>query len=88
MESNRFESNGIEGDSELKRHGNGYNIKFRQKDARVVRWFSLEPQMAKFISFSPYNFVVNSPNILNDIKGSEPNVAQSITVEEFISYLK
>ena len=68
-EGYRYEFNGMEGDSEFKGQGNSYTTEFRQYDARVGRWLSLDPLMAKFPWQSPYCAMDNNPICLVDPQG-------------------
>jgi RHS repeat-associated protein len=70
-ESYRRGFNGMEGDSEFKGQGNSYTTEFRQYDARVGRWLSLDPLMAKLPWQSPYCAMDNNPISLVDPLGSE-----------------
>ena len=63
--------NGMEGDSEFKGQGNSYTTEFRQYDARMGRWLSLDPLMDKFPWQSPYCAMDNNPINLVDPLGSE-----------------
>ena len=69
MDSYRYAFNGMEGDSEFKGQGNSYTTEFRQYDARVGRWLSLDPLMAKFPWQSPYCAMDNNPISLVDPQG-------------------
>ncbi|MGB0429702.1 MAG: RHS repeat domain-containing protein [Bacteroidia bacterium] len=75
LNSSTYGFNGMERDDELNGVGNSYNTHFRQYDPRIARWFSLDPKMKKFTSFSPYNFSLNTPTILNDPRGDDPITA-------------
>ncbi|MEN9301999.1 MAG: hypothetical protein RL264_428, partial [Bacteroidota bacterium] len=68
----RYGFNGMESDPEFKGQGNSYTTEFRQYDARVGRWLSLDPLKEKFVAFNPFNFNLNNPLIFNDIKGDRP----------------
>lgn len=59
--SYRYGFNGMEKDDELKGQGNSYTSLFRSYDARIGRWFSPDPLMDQFPSFSPYSSYDNNP---------------------------
>jgi RHS repeat-associated protein len=71
MDSYRYGFNGMEADDEVKGQGNSYTTEFRQYDARVGRWLSLDPLMAKFPLQSPYVAFDNNPIYYVDPLGSE-----------------
>lgn len=48
-----------------------YDFGARMYDARVGRFVSIDPLAAKYPSFSPYNFVLNSPIFLKDPDGRD-----------------
>jgi len=64
--------NGMEKDDEVKGQGNSYTTEFRQYDARLGRWLSLDPLMAKFPFLSAFISYNNNPIVFNDIKGDIP----------------
>jgi RHS repeat-associated protein len=59
----------MEGDNEVKGQGNSYTTEFRQYDARLGRWLSLDPLMAQFPWQSPYCAMNNNPISLIDPTG-------------------
>jgi len=67
----RYGFNGMEGDSEFKGQRNSYTTEFRQYDARLGRWLSLDPLDKKYSSFSPYSAFNNNPVYFIDPKGLE-----------------
>jgi RHS repeat-associated protein len=67
----RYGFNGMEKDDEFKGQGNSYTTEFRQYDARVGRWLSLDPLMNKYPYLTPFNFVGNSTNMYVDKKGDK-----------------
>jgi hypothetical protein len=72
----------MEKDPEIKGEGNEYTTEFRQYDARLGRWLSIDPLVAKFAAHSPFNAFLNSPFINVDIKGSEATVIHANSPEE------
>ncbi|RFS21148.1 hypothetical protein DVR12_17590 [Chitinophaga silvatica] len=69
--------NGKENDNEVKGEGNQVDFGARIYDPRIGRWNSLDPYQKKYPSFSPYNFVLNSPNYLKDVDGRDVGVTIS-----------
>jgi RHS repeat-associated protein len=65
----RYGFNGMEKDDEFKGEGNSYTTEFRQYDARVGRWLSLDPVIHH--QFSPYIAFDNNPLSIIDPKGSD-----------------
>jgi RHS repeat-associated protein len=65
----RFSFNGKEKTDEIYGDGNGVDFGDRIYDPRIGRWLSLDPMMAKYSAWSPYNYTANSPILLKDIKG-------------------
>lgn len=59
----------MEKDDEVKGNGNSYTTDFRQYDARLGRWLSIDPLYAKFPWQSPYVAFDNNPVYYNDPKG-------------------
>jgi RHS repeat-associated protein len=80
----RYGFNGKENDNEVKGAGNQLDFGARIYDSRLGRWFSPDPLEAKFTSFSPYNYSLNSPIIFKDIDGRDIVIAgkngSSITI--------
>jgi RHS repeat-associated protein len=68
-QSYRYGFNGMEADDEVKGSGNSYTTEFRQYDAGVGRWLSLDPLKMQFPSWTPYNFVYNNALNLVDRDG-------------------
>ncbi len=66
-----FSGTSGEKDDEFKGEGNSYTTEFRQYDARVGRWLSLDPLMGKFPWQSPYVAFDNNPIYYVDPLGSE-----------------
>lgn len=61
-----------EKDDEVKGKGNSYTTYYRHYDPRIGRWKSLDPEMEKYASHSPYNYNFNSPLNYTDIEGDSP----------------
>ncbi|MFD2561872.1 RHS repeat domain-containing protein, partial [Aquimarina rubra] len=57
----RYGFNGMEKDDELKGEGNSYEYGGRMLDPRIGRWFKIDLEFKKLPSYTPYNFVKNSP---------------------------
>ena len=66
----RYGFNGMEKDEELSL--GIYATLWRMYDARIGRWSSLDPEMHKFPSSSPYSAMANNPIVLADIFGNCP----------------
>jgi RHS repeat-associated protein len=67
----RYWFNGMESDPEFKGQGNSYTTEFRQYDARVGRWLSLDPLAHKYSDMSPYNSFCNNPIYFIDKNGDD-----------------
>jgi RHS repeat-associated protein len=65
VDSYRFGYNGMESCSEV----NAYLTDFRMLDARIGRWWSIDPLSAQAAFLSPYNAMNNSPLSLIDPSG-------------------
>ena len=63
----RYGFNGMEKDDEAKGKGNSYTSLFRNYDARLARWLSIDPKMTAEIS--PYAAMSNSPMFYTDPEG-------------------
>jgi RHS repeat-associated protein len=59
----------MEKDDEVKGGGNSYTTEFRQYDARLGRWLSLDPKFDVAPSLTPYRFCFNNPLTMIDPKG-------------------
>jgi RHS repeat-associated protein len=57
----RFGFNGQEGDNEVYGDKNSYNFEFRSYDARVGRWWGVDPLSDKYPSLTPYAYCANNP---------------------------
>jgi RHS repeat-associated protein len=69
----RYGFNGKEGDDEVKGDDNQVDFGARPYDPRSGRWLSVDPMAGKYPGWSPYNFVLNTPLILIDPDGMEPD---------------
>ena len=57
----RYGYQGQESDNEIKGEGNSVNYKYRMHDARIGRFFAVDPMAHMRSWVSPYNFVQNNP---------------------------
>jgi RHS repeat-associated protein len=64
-----FSFNGMEKTDEINGEGNEYTTEFRQYDARLGRWLSLDPLFRNFPWQSPYAAFDNNPIIIKDPLG-------------------
>ncbi|MBI1184756.1 hypothetical protein GC194_10815 [bacterium] len=64
----RFGFNGMEKDDEFNGAGNSYTTQYRQYDARLSRWLSMDPVQRH--SLSMYQAFSNNPIIYIDLKGN------------------
>lgn len=70
----RFAFNGQEKDDELLGEGNAYAFEYRIHDARIGRFFSVDPLAPKYPMYTPYSFAANQPIHAGDLEGLEnPN---------------
>lgn len=69
--SYRYGFQGQEKDDEVKGSGNSINYKYRMHDARIGRFFAVDPLASQYVPISPYAFVANNPIIFIDIDGKE-----------------
>ena len=67
----RYGFNGAEKDDELKGSGNTYSFKFRMYDARLGRFFSVDPMAFKYPWNSTYAFAENDVIRAIDLEGLE-----------------
>jgi RHS repeat-associated protein len=73
-ESYRFRFNGMENDDETYGDGNALDFGARIYDSRLGRWMSVDPLAGMFPTWSPYNYVFNSPLIFRDADGKMEQV--------------
>jgi RHS repeat-associated protein len=70
--SYRYGFNGIEKDDDISGEDVAYTTEFRIFDARIGRWFSVDPEEGNTISESPYTNNGNNPIVLKDPRGDDP----------------
>jgi RHS repeat-associated protein len=68
----RFGFNGQESDNEVYGDKQSYNFEFRMLDARLGRFWSVDPLADKYPGLSPYAYCNNSPVNLIDPDGNAP----------------
>jgi len=78
----RYGFNGKEKDDETYGGGNEYDYGMRIYDPRLGRFMSVDPKTAKYSDLSPYSFVGNSPILMIDKGGEEPDRNQAGTIEQ------
>jgi RHS repeat-associated protein len=87
-ESGRYGFNGMEKDDEVKGSGNSYTTEFRQYDARLGRWLSIDPLTLNYPSQSPYAAFNNNPIYYSDPTGLEGDPeATSVHIGQNDKYL-
>jgi RHS repeat-associated protein len=57
----RFGFNGTEMDNDVKGKGKSLDYGMRIYNPDIGRWFSMDPEQAKYPNMSPYNFCANNP---------------------------
>lgn len=62
--------NGKRMDNEVSGSGNSYDFEARMYNPRIGRWLSRDRYEAKYSSFSPYNYTLNSPISFIDPTGN------------------
>ena len=67
----RYGFNGQEKDDEVYGDGKSMNFEFRMYDARLGRWWGVDPLQMKYPDLSPYSFVANNPILFIDMNGKE-----------------
>jgi len=68
----RYGFNGMEKDDEIKGSGNSYDFGARMYDARLGRWFAMDPRGGLMPSWSPFNYTFGNPINHIDIGGLIP----------------
>jgi hypothetical protein len=68
----------MEKDDEVKGVGNSYTTEFRQYDARLGRWLTLDPEVGKLPWQSVYCGLDNNPIIYTDVVGDIVELSSSI----------
>jgi hypothetical protein len=71
----RFGFQAQEKDNEIYGKGNTYYFKFREHDARIGRFWSVDPLVAKYPHYSPYQFSGNRLTDMVELEGLEPKEA-------------
>jgi len=84
----RYGFNGQEKDDETYGQGNEYDYGERMYDPRIGRWMSVDPKVAKYPGYSPYNFAVNSPIVYVDPDGGDIYPATATAKGEIASFIK
>jgi RHS repeat-associated protein len=86
--TSRYGFNGMEKDDEVKGSGNSYTTEFRQYDARLGRWLSIDPLTLNYPSQSPYAAFNNNPIYYSDPTGLEGDPeATSVHIGQNDKYL-
>lgn len=67
----RYGFSGKENDKEIKGFGNSMDFGERMLDTRLGKWLSLDPLQKKYPDLSPYNYCINNPIYLKDMKGKD-----------------
>jgi RHS repeat-associated protein len=73
----RYGFQGQEKDDEIKGEGNSLNYEFRMHDARVGRFFAIDPLFRKYPFYSPYSFSGNRVIDATELEGKEPKIVIS-----------
>ena len=71
-ENYRYGFQGQEMDDEVKGKGNSVNYKYRMYDARIGRFFAVDPLTSKYPQWGPYNFSGNQVIHMIELEGLEP----------------
>ncbi|PCI98236.1 MAG: hypothetical protein COB15_06210 [Flavobacteriales bacterium] len=67
----RYGFQGQESDDELKGEGNSVNYKYRMHDARLGRFFAVDPLAKEYPELTPYQFSANQPIHAGELEGLE-----------------
>src|SRR5690554_467788 len=67
----RFGFNGAEKENEIYGEGNAYSFTYRLYDARLARFFSVDPLVSEFPYYTSFQFAGNSPITNVDFEGAE-----------------
>ncbi len=71
----RFGFQKQEKDDEIYGKGNAYYFKFREHDARIGRFWSVDPLAAKYPYWTPYQFSGNRVIDMMELESAEPKEA-------------
>ena len=74
MNTQRYKHQGQESDDEISGLGNNYFYKYRMSDARLNRFWSVDPLSGKYPYYSTYSFSGNRLIDANEFEGLEPKV--------------
>ena len=87
-ESYRYGFNGMEKNLDVNGEGNDYTTQFRQYDARIGKWKSLDPLMATYPFQSPFAAFNNNPIYFSDVTGLEgdPPTRNQETIKDGDTY--
>lgn len=83
----RYGFNGMERSTEDCGCNDRYTTANREYDARIGRWWSLDPKGNLFPQWSPYHSNFNNPNYFNDPRGDCPICPFVIPVLKGLAYL-
>ncbi len=73
-EKYRYKHQGQESDSEILGEGNSFAYEYRMSDARLGRFWSIDPLAGSFPYYSPYHFCSNNPIMAVDLEGLQSSV--------------
>ena len=76
LNSYRYGFQGQEKDDEIKGEGNSLNYKYRMHDARIGRFFAVDPLTSKYPHYTPYSFSGNRLIDAHELEGLEPESVQ------------
>ena len=68
--ANNFLANG---GTELNTTSQLYDLDYRNYDPALARMHQVDPMADKYSSYTPYNYSFNSPVVMNDPSGADPN---------------
>jgi RHS repeat-associated protein len=74
VENYRYGFNGKENQDELLGEDNAQDFGARMYDARVGRWWGLDPNQNSYAHLSPYNAMENNPIYFNDPDGKDATI--------------
>lgn len=72
--SYRYGFQGQEKDDEIKGSGNSVNYKYRMHDARLGRFFAIDPMFVEYPYYSPYAFSGNRVIDAVELEGLQPGI--------------